>query len=64
MVLKFFDSVLGIKRQTIAPVSRALSLSNVTSGKLTKKGLSNLKNLREDEIIAENMQKKARIKNI
>ena len=61
--LKFFDSVLSIKRQTIAPVSRALSLSNVTSGKLTKKGLSNLKNLREDEIISENIQRKARIKN-
>ena len=61
--LKFFDSVLSIKRQTIAPVSRALSVSNVTSGKITKKGLSNLKNLREDEIIAENIQRKARIKN-
>jgi len=61
--LKFFDSVLSIKRQTIAPVSRALGVSNVTSGKITKKGLSNLGKLREDEVVAETIQRKARLKN-
>jgi len=61
--LKFFDSVIALKRNTISPISRALSLSNVTSGTPTKKGLKNLGKIREDELLLENVQRKARIKN-
>ena len=61
--LKFMDSLLNIKRQSIAPISRALSLSNVTSGKAPRGGLKTLLDLKEEDALVQQAARESRIQN-
>ena len=57
--LKFLDSVLNIKRRAITPISRSLSLSNVTSDRVPQKGLKTILKLRSEDEAVELARKQA-----